>query len=317
MNVEIAPGRYGGHDVDVVTRASDWGLDGARKYLHHAREAIRLLQQAQEYDALVVFTVGIEAFLLGKLRGLFCPKTRFVVADFLIPRAGRLVDLVSDGLKQIDAFVCIRKGDIKTLQRRLRVPPSKCMFAPFPSNRAVMDVATSEGGYIYSAGWAHRDWPTLIRALMQVDCEAILSVGGNVDVPEPIRARVHVLQQRSPEEGRCLMAHASLVILPLSETELPSGPIVLLDAMAMGKAVIVSDVNGSRDYVVHGRTALLVAPGDHETLATAIRELLENDELRRNLGLAARGDVGRRFITKRFVEKAIEACTCTTGPLSS
>jgi glycosyltransferase involved in cell wall biosynthesis len=233
-----------------------------------------------------------------------------VCADFLIPRRTPLVGLVADGLKQIDAFVCIRKGDVMTLQKRFHIPPSRCMFAPFPSSQTASEVVTSEGGYIYSAGWAHRDWPTLIRALRQVECEAILSVGGNLALPEPLCTRVHALPQRSPAEGRCLMAHASLIVLPLHETELPSGPLVLLDAMAMGKAVIVSDVNGSRDYVVHGRTALLVAPGDYESLATAIKELMKNDELRQNLGSAARGDVGRRFTTRRFVQMAIDACTC-------
>lgn len=313
MNVGIAPGRYNGHDVTVVPRSSDWGLRGLRKYLYHGVEAIRLLIQARTYDALAVFTVGIEAFLIGKFHNLICPNTRIVCVDFLMPRTTGLLRLVQSGLQGIDGFVCIRTGDIGTLWERFHVPASRCEFAPFPSNREVMRIRTQEEGYVYSAGWAHRDWPTLVAALEGLPYRAILSSGGSVEVPEAARERIVVLSQRSPDEGRQLMARASLIVLPLKETDLPSGPLVMLDAMAMGKAVIVTNVNGSRDYGIDGRTALFVPPGDREALAAAIESLMSDEALRNRLGLDGREDVCRRFTTDRFINKAIELCTRHAG----
>jgi len=311
MNLKIAPGPYGGHEVSVLARSSDWGKQGLKKYPHYAREALRLIRKARGYDALALFTAGMEAFFIGTLRRFLPGNTRLVCADFLIPRKSPLLAPVSAGLRQIDAFVCIRKGDMETLQRRFRIPPSRCSFAHFPCDCAAMSHPTTEAGYIYSAGWAHRDWPLLLRALTQVECPAILSACGDLKPTSGMASRVRILPQRSPAEGQRLMADASMVVLPMAETELPSGPLVLLDAMAMGKALIVTDVNGSRDYVTHGKTGWVVPPGDDKALAHAIQELTQNSPLRRQIGQAAREEALRRFTTGAFIEKTLAACATT------
>lgn len=309
MTLQLKSGRYCGHDITVSARSSDWGLKGILRYLHYAKESFVLLRKAQNYDAVVLFSVGMEAFLVGLMGKLFRYKPRIICADFLIPRPSRALQFVADGLKNIDAFICIRKGDIETLYRRFQIPASRCSFAPFPFCPGVLNFQVNEGDYVYSAGWAHRDWATLLRALEQVNVKAVLSVGGELNVPEPLRSRVKVLPQRSPNAGRLLMADAALVVLPLAETELPSGPLVMLDAMAMGKAVIVTDVNGSRDYVIPECTARMVAPGDSEALVKNIRELMGNRTLRQSVGKTAREDVQQRFTTERFVNEVIRTCT--------
>ena len=308
-NPPFVPGGYAGHEVDIVPRRSDWGKGGLRKYPHYAREALILEKQARDYDAVALFSVGMEAFLLSQMQKLLRRKTRLVCADFLIPRPSHLLKAVAAGLRRVDAFVCIRKGDMETLTRRFGIPPEKCTFAPFPCDRTAANIPTQERGYLYSAGWAHRDWPTLLCALEQTGEEAVLSVGGPLELPGTLCRHVRVLPQRSPAEGRLLMAGASLVALPLAETELPSGPLVLLDAMAMGKAIIVTDVNGSRDYATHGSNAWVVPPGDPGELARAITTLMRDPDLRRRLGNAARAHALRHFTSESFASKVIEACT--------
>ena len=72
-------------------------------------------------------------------------------------------------------------------------------------------------------------------------------------------------------------------------------PNVLLEAMASGAAVVASDVAAIGDAVEHGRTGLLVPPGDPRALADALAALLDDAGLRRRLGAAARGTTVRRF----------------------
>ncbi|MBI4319396.1 MAG: glycosyltransferase family 4 protein [Chloroflexi bacterium] len=65
--------------------------------------------------------------------------------------------------------------------------------------------------------------------------------------------------------------------------------IVLLEAMAMGKPIVASDIQGYRGLVQPGEEGLLVPPKDEEALAAALTRLLTDGELRRKMG-----DKGRR-----------------------
>jgi phosphatidylinositol alpha-mannosyltransferase len=64
--------------------------------------------------------------------------------------------------------------------------------------------------------------------------------------------------------------------------------IVLLEALATGRAVIASDIPGFRTVIQPNRNGLLVPPKKHEPLAWAICHLLENESERARLGMAGR-----------------------------
>jgi colanic acid/amylovoran biosynthesis glycosyltransferase len=72
-------------------------------------------------------------------------------------------------------------------------------------------------------------------------------------------------------------------------------PNVVLEAMAEGAPVIGSEHAGIPEAVEHERTGLLVPPGDPEALASALRRLIAEPELRRRFGSR-----GRRLAAERF-----------------
>lgn len=82
-----------------------------------------------------------------------------------------------------------------------------------------------------------------------------------------------------------LMAAADLFVLPSEHEGLP---IALLEAMALGRASLVTAVGGMPEVVRDGRDAFVVPPADPQALAEGIVTLLDDDELRRRIGEAAR-----------------------------
>jgi glycosyltransferase involved in cell wall biosynthesis len=75
--------------------------------------------------------------------------------------------------------------------------------------------------------------------------------------------------------------------------------------MAHGRAVVASAVGGLVDLVVHEETGLLVPPGDVSALRVALRRLLDDEELRRRLGAAARGRVREHFSWQRTTDRTV------------
>jgi len=82
-------------------------------------------------------------------------------------------------------------------------------------------------------------------------------------------------------------------------------PFTVYEAMAMGKPMVSTDVDGLKEVLKDGRNALMVPPKEPSLLAEKIVFLLENDEVARSLGKQARKDSKKYHInlTVRSFEK--------------
>lgn len=99
----------------------------------------------------------------------------------------------------------------------------------------------------------------------------------------------------------CYAASDMLVLPSVSRQE--AFGIVVIEAFASGKPVISTSIAGVREVVRPGETGLMVPPGDAESLANAIGELLRNDELRREMGRRARLLAEEKYDWNRIVDR--------------
>ena len=95
---------------------------------------------------------------------------------------------------------------------------------------------------------------------------------------------------------------ADLLILPLTNCTANNS---ILEAMSSGLPVVTTDVGGVRDYLDES-CAFLAPKGDAETIVKKVLLLLENEELRTQIGKAAREKALKEFdwrvITKKMLE---------------
>ncbi len=94
------------------------------------------------------------------------------------------------------------------------------------------------------------------------------------------------------------VAAMDILVLASAKEGLPRA---ILEAMLLGKAVIASDVVGSRELVRAEATGLLYPYGDVDGLARHLHRLLEHPEQRRRLGEAGRATVLEDYSIERYV----------------
>jgi glycosyltransferase involved in cell wall biosynthesis len=122
-------------------------------------------------------------------------------------------------------------------------------------------------------------------------------------IQERIAARgltgsVELLGARTSDEVRDLLRDADALVLPSVPTadgRREGIPIVLMEAMSSGLAVVASRMAGIPELVEDRVGGLLVEPGDTAALADALMELARDRDLRERLGRAGRTRVLAEF----------------------
>lgn len=109
-----------------------------------------------------------------------------------------------------------------------------------------------------------------------------------------ISAHVDIVGWIGPEERARQLQRAQIFCLPSHDEGLP---MAMLEAMAAGKAIVVTPVGGIPEAVRHGENGLLVPPGDADALAAALQALLQDEALGLRLAQQARQTIEQRFAT--------------------
>jgi glycosyltransferase involved in cell wall biosynthesis len=220
----------------------------------------------------------------------------------------------------------------------LGVPAERLAFLPYQVDSEFWSpTGTAEERLIVSAGLEHRDYPTLLRATRGLDAEVVIGAASNwsrhkfaADVL-PSNVRVGSFDYLALRD---LYARAAVVVVPLLDVDNQAGVTTILEAMAMGKAVIVTQSRGQTDVVEDRRgpergdprprpislarilaaerrlhvepNGFYVPPGDESALRRAITYLLDHPEERARLGRAGHDLVTKLFTVDDFAARVAE-----------
>jgi glycosyltransferase involved in cell wall biosynthesis len=100
-----------------------------------------------------------------------------------------------------------------------------------------------------------------------------------------------------------ILAAADLLVLPSFSEGLP---LVILEAMAVGKPVIATSVGGVSEIVIHEETGLLVPVGDASALAEAIFEMVQNPDSASEMGRKGLEIVKENFSVEKMRQEIFD-----------
>src|ERR1700686_3078666 len=209
-----------------------------------------------------------------------------------------------------DQCIVTNREALLFLQMQYGLAPDRVWFIPngvgqeFFRRRAWSD--TREPKLLFAGTWIDhkRIYPLAetFEQLLALAPGVQLTIAGCAETEERVRhyfspaaqgsisVRPFVSRAEMPE----LYAQHDIFVLP----SLVEGmPLVLLEAMASGLAVVTTESSGMTDLVEDGHDGLLTIPGDADSLTIAISTLCGNSQLRHKLGCATQEKM-KRFTWK-------------------
>ena len=311
-------------------------------YLHLARKVASFIRSE---DIDVVHAVLPNSYVVGAIATVLARRAKLVVSRVSLNwyQDGRpLLSLLERRVchRMIDAAIC-NSGPIRQELIAEGIPPDKIQLiqngidavafsaAGCDRSEARKQIAVSDEALIFSSVanfYPYKGHADLLKAL-HLACEKLPSnwllftVGSDVDgymnemrgLSQTLGLARHVrfLGLRNDVET---ILHASDIHVSASHTEgLPNN---VLEAMCANLPVVATAVGGVPDIVIHGRTGLLVPPGDSQGMACALLRLAHDRTLRRSMGEAGRNLVKSRFTLERSVSafEAVYAAAAGSAP---
>ncbi len=138
-----------------------------------------------------------------------------------------------------------------------------------------------------------------LAGLGDLDWEWTIAGDGKSRNPLQIQAeqlgiadRINFVGWQSKEELNALYQKSNLFLFPSRHEGMPNA---VLEAMACGLPVIASKIAGSEELVLHKKTGLLIESEDVESLRKGLKELMPDDQARKQMGIAGRDRVEKKY----------------------
>ncbi len=278
---------------------------------------LRALPQFRRYDA-VLLTAGWPLLLLA--RRLLRRPPRLVWLNLsvstLAGAAGRSASplarvrarLLRHALSRADCVLCVARAQQQWLRTAAGLGPERLPFIPSGVDASFHTplAVPRDDGYVLAVGRdAGRDYATLAEAVRSLarPVHIVASPRNLNGIALPPNVTVHY--NLPPARLRELYRGASCVVVPTHGDGYPhgsdcSGTLVLLDAMATAKPVVITERRAVHDYVSPGREALTAPARDPQALRAAIERVLGHGAGAAAMGAAGRAAVERRFNTRVY-----------------
>ena len=252
---------------------------------------------------------ALPVLLLKRLRLLKTPLVMINIA-LLHPKQGSGLRkwLWKMCLPAAEAIISYTSAQSDWLAAEFGLQRSRLFFVPFGVDTTFFEAeeheAAAENSFCASVGTNDgKDFVTLLKAFPDEHRLVIVTDDYNIKIIQEhlnSHSQVEIRHDVPIHELRTLYRQSSVQIIPLLDTKFSSGQTVMLENMALGRAVIVTKTASTCDYIEDGITAIMVAPGDPDALRRVLVEILEDPPRRQQIGAKAAEKVRASFSSEVF-----------------
>jgi glycosyltransferase involved in cell wall biosynthesis len=307
---------------DMLDERDMAAIGGVRRILYGGlpagvAQAFEAFSRRHRYDAIVSWNERIGLPLAAILKASNARTPHIALFSWIsTPRKAAFLRRVHSHIHRLVVWSSIQYDfAVDTLG----IPPSRVVQLRWLVDQQFWRPMKGPTDMICAVGREMRDYATLVEAIRDWDVPCHIAAKVDVgktdrwmtDLRDPGALPSHITVGSKPyPELRALYARSRFVVLPLHPTDTDNGVTAMTEAMAMGKAVICTRVDGQRDVLQDGVNGLFVAPHDPRALRQSIEYLWNHPEECERMGLEGRKRIEQFHTLDKFVagvKSAVEA----------
>ncbi|MBN1481255.1 glycosyltransferase [candidate division KSB1 bacterium] len=271
----------------------------------------------RNYDLVYAWHAVMGLVVAFLCRFFHAKRPKIVIAQLIIPKRPASLNqylreaFIRYALKRVDTVIVYSTIEAEQFEKRYGNGSTLFTFLPLGIELSNHRPASDEH-YIFSGGRSNRDYATLVKAVTGLNFKVKIAAQrfnvSELALPENVETYFDVYG----ESFSRLLAGATIVVIPLERADESSGQLVLLNAMAFGKPIIITRSRGVEDYIRDGENVITVPRQNMFALRTELDNLLNSPEERRRLGVYAKESVKSFSIAKqaervaRLLDRSIE-----------
>lgn len=290
------------YDLDFLRKAVQ-AISGL-----HSKYSFDLIHGHSGYFSLAIIPIIVKRRVgIPSLFSLYCPASMFPTR---LPLDGHAIKVMC---RSLDKIVAVTKN-VRSSLLECGVDSTKVEVLPSCFDEQIFDI--SSYSHQLSDGTAKKDVRTQsvlfvgnVNRTKGLDiflaaAKSVLRINPCtkfvITLHEPHKVIEEVKEQTSRLLGSAvdvlgvvenmpqLVANADVIVAPFRSTEgISDIPIIILEAMALGKPIIASDLGGIREAVTNRETGIILEENTPNELASSLIELLEDPHLRQKMGKEA------------------------------
>lgn len=314
-------------NADIVDERFLQRVPGWRKILYkfiplYFSQVVETYLRRTGYDAVLSWSER-RAFLLAFLLKLTRSKTKHIALLYWMskPKQRLFLRYCHTHIHHIITWASVQKDYAINV---IGIPASKITFVRHPVDQKFWRPIHNKTSMICSVGSEMRDYPTLIKALdgLEIKCHIAAETVRIIQENKAITKKIEEIGKLPPnisigykdyQSLRELYSTSRFVVVPLFPSDTDNGVNAILEAMAMGKAVICSQIKGQVDVIQEGITGIFVPPGEPEALRVAIQYLWNNPDVANRMGQAGRKYIEEHHTLEQFVDSVKQVVEKITG----
>lgn len=209
--------------------------------------------------------------------------------------------------KYVDKIICFSEIEIGYYSSIFKESAGKFTYVPLGIDQIKILHPVEKNGFVLAAGRSNRDFDFLIDALQDTDYK--LMILSDIVDKDRSTANIEIRNDIFLPEMFSYLNACKCIVIPLNDPKISAGQMFFLQAMQLGKLIIITESDSITTYIKNGYNGLIIKK-DKDALLNALHCLFSDNALYERLSENGKNDYWSLYSMDSMAKNILQQIGC-------